>query len=305
MPSMAIRARGLTRSYRAHRVPTHHVLRGVDLDVRPGEIFALLGPNGAGKTTLVNILTTLIRPTSGQAEVMGHDVVRSPGRVRQAIGVTGQFTAVDGYLTARENLVMMARLAGRPRRMAAERADELLAQVDLTAAAGRRADKLSGGMRRRLDLAMSLARVPEVLFLDEPTTGMDTRSRQSLWADISDLARQGTTVLLTTQYLEEADQLADRIAILAGGRIISQGTAAELKAAIGQEYVVLDQSEGPSREIPFDGTLAGLRAVSHGVDDQTRISVRQPTMDDVFLSLTGDHVPSATASDQNELEPAR
>ena len=216
-----IEASGLTKAFGEQRV-----LDGLDLCVEAGEVFALLGPNGAGKTTTVRILTTLLAPDGGRASVAGHDVVAAPNAVRAAISLTAQEAAVDGLLTGRENLRMMASLRGASR----ARADELLERFDLVDAADRRVANYSGGMKRRLDLAMSLVVTPAVLFLDEPTTGLDPRSRMAVWEAVTTLVDEGVTVLLTTQYLEEADRLADRIAVIDGGRVVAQGTAAELKA---------------------------------------------------------------------------
>ncbi|GMA21688.1 ATP-binding cassette domain-containing protein [Arsenicicoccus piscis] len=217
----AIRVAGLTRSYGDHRV-----LTGVDLSVPAGALVALLGSNGAGKTTVVRILATLLKPDGGTATVNGYDVVSQPGEVRESISLTRQFAAVDEILTGRENLVLVARL--RRLKRPGDVADELLARFDLTDAGGRRAATYSGGMRRRLDIAMSLIGDPPVLFLDEPTTGLDPQSRREVWSTVRELAGRGTTVLLTTQYLEEAEHLADRIAILHEGRILVDGTLAEL-----------------------------------------------------------------------------
>lgn len=218
----AIDVRGVRKSF-----GDHEVLRGVDFDVPSGKIFALLGSNGAGKTTLVRILATLTRPDSGTATVHGDDVTVHPARVRESISLTGQFAAVDDILTGRENLILVAKL--RHRRDSDAVADELLARFDLTDAASRRVSTYSGGMRRRLDIAMSLIGDPAVIFLDEPTTGLDPQARADVWSMVRQLADAGTTVLLTTQYLEEAEQLADRIAILHGGRIVADGTLAELE----------------------------------------------------------------------------
>lgn len=300
--SLAIDVRNLRK-----RFGTHTVLDGVDLDVRRGEIFALLGPNGAGKTTIVNILTTLVRPDDGHALVAGVDVAADPVSVTQRIAFTGQAAAVDERLTARENLVMFARLSGLPSRAAGPRAEELLDRFALSEASGRRVGTFSGGMRRRLDLALSLVAQPEVLFLDEPTTGLDTRSRRELWQIIASLAGSGTTVFLTTQYLEEADQLADRIAVIDGGRIVADDTAAALKQRVGTDRLrlVLDPADldpaaallGPDavvREDTVEVPLADpdhLRRVLdalHGAGLEVRSTeLDRPTLDDVFLTLTG------------------
>jgi ABC-2 type transport system ATP-binding protein len=280
-----IAVRGVTKSF--GKVP---VLRGIDLTVARGSIVALLGPNGAGKTTLINILSTLVAPDAGTATVAGHDVVRERETVKRQISLTGQSAAVDEVLTGDENLRMMGRLSGLTRSAAADRSRELLERFELTESARKRVKTYSGGMRRRLDLAISLLLTPPVVFLDEPTTGLDTRSRQDLWSVIRHLADNGTTVFLTTQYLEEADQLADRIAVLEGGRIVAEGTAGELKARIGGEVVAIHGPDGEVlREIPTDGTVAGLRTALDGVADSATASVtlRSPSLDDVFLALTG------------------
>lgn len=283
--SAVIDVRGLRQAYGAQTV-----LDGIDLRVEHGEIFALLGPNGAGKTTTIQILTTLTRPDAGSVRVAGHDALASPGAVTQRIALTGQSAAVDERLTARENLVMFGRLSGLRRGEAAARADELLARFGLADAARRRVATFSGGMRRRLDLALSFVVQPQVLFLDEPTTGLDTRSRRELWDVIRSLAASGTTVFLTTQYLEEADELADRIAVLHDGRIVALGTAVELKAHVGGETVELRDAAGTLlREIPTDGTLPGLRAALDTLDAEGAdgvVTLRRPTLDDVFLALT-------------------
>jgi ABC-2 type transport system ATP-binding protein len=224
---LAIAAKGLRKSY-----GDHLVLDGIDLDVPAGTIFALLGPNGAGKTTTVRILTTLIRADAGTATVSGHDLATEPDAVRASIGVTGQFSAVDGLLTGRENLRLMAALHHLDRNVARARIDQLLARFDLVDAADKPASTFSGGLRRRLDIAMTLLGSPRILFLDEPTTGLDPRSRRDVWQIVRDLVAQGTTVFLTTQYLEEADQLADRIAMLDDGRIVAEGSPDELKASV-------------------------------------------------------------------------
>ncbi|MEJ3404571.1 ATP-binding cassette domain-containing protein [Rathayibacter sp. YIM 133350] len=288
MTEFAIDVRGVRKSY-----GDSVVLDGVDLRVRRGSVFALLGPNGAGKTTLINILSTLTRLDGGEAFVAGCDVSADPDGVREAICVTGQYAAVDAVLTGEENLRMLARLSGFGAAAAAERARELLAAFDLGDAAGKRVKDYSGGMQRRLDIALGLVAWPPVIFLDEPTTGLDTRSRQALWAMILDLAAAGTTVLLTTQYLEEADALAERIAVLDNGRIVAEGTPAQLKSRVGGDVVELRSADDTViREAPTDGTLAGLRVVldalsAEGVPVGTSVVVRKPSMDDVFLALTG------------------
>ncbi|WP_374313319.1 ATP-binding cassette domain-containing protein [Microbacterium sp.] len=281
----AIAVRGLRKSF-GSRV----VLDDLDLTVARGEVFALLGPNGAGKTTTINVLTTLTRPDAGTAEVAGVDVVRDPDGVKRRISLTGQAAAVDDVLTGAENVEMLGRLSGLSRRAARRRATELLARFDLTDAASRRVGAYSGGMRRRLDLALSFVVTPEVLFLDEPTTGLDTRSRRELWDVIRSLADAGTTVFLTTQYLEEADQLADRIAVLDGGRVVATGTAAQLKSRVGGDTVELHDDHGDLlREVPTDGSVSGLRAALDVLDEagaQGVVSLRRPSLDDVFLALT-------------------
>jgi ABC-2 type transport system ATP-binding protein len=281
----AILIRGLRKSF-GRRL----VLGGVEIDVAPGEIFALLGPNGAGKTTAISILTTLVRPDAGEVRVAGIDVVADPVGVKRRIALTGQSAAVDDVLTGRENLVMLGRLSGLTARSARRRADDLLDRFDLADAGRRRVGTYSGGMRRRLDLALSFVVRPDVLFLDEPTTGLDTRSRRELWDVIRSLADAGTTVFLTTQYLEEADHLADRIAVLDEGRIVATGTASALKARVGGETVELHDEHGDLvRTVPTDGTVSGLRAALDALDaDGARgvVSLRRPSLDDVFLSLT-------------------
>jgi ABC-2 type transport system ATP-binding protein len=257
-PAQAIRVQGLEKSYQKLRV-----LRGVDFDVVRGSIFALLGSNGAGKTTVVKILSTLLKSDAGTATVDGFDVAKNPGNVRESISLTGQFAAVDEILTGRENLMLMARL--RHLKGAGQIADDLLARFQLTDAADRRASTYSGGMRRRLDIAMSLIGSPPVIFLDEPTSGLDPQSRVEVWNTVKELAGQGTTVLLTTQYLDEAEHLADRIAILHGGRIIANGTLAELKQLL------------PPAKIEY--------------------VEKQPTLEDIFLAITGNDQSGDSDSD--------
>ena len=288
MTNPAIDVRSLRKSF-----GNQHVLDGVDLAVEAGSIFALLGPNGAGKTTLINILATLTAADSGTAIVAGHDVAEDPDGVREAVSLTGQYAAVDEVLTGEENLRMLARLSGFSAEQARARATELLTRFDLTDAAARRAKSYSGGMRRRLDIALGLVADPPVLFLDEPTTGLDARSRQALWRTIRELASAGTTILLTTQYLDEADALADRIAVLDGGCIVAEGSAAQLKARIGGELVEVRSADGVLlREIPTDGSLDSLRRVLADVAADpasvaVHVVVRKPSLDDVFLTITG------------------
>ncbi|MDP8987729.1 MAG: ATP-binding cassette domain-containing protein [Actinomycetota bacterium] len=288
-------------------------LAGIDLEVRPGTVFALLGPNGAGKTTAVRILTTVTRPDRGRATVLGYDVVRHSARVRSHIGLAGQYAAVDENLTGRENLRLIGRLTHLGRAMANERTTALLDRFDLAHAADRPVRTYSGGMRRRLDLAAALVHRPPVLFLDEPTTGLDLHSRTDLWGLIGELVAEGTTVLLTTQYLEEADRLADRIAVVDGGRVIAEGTSEELKAGLAPTVVVMAFSSGGEARRAA-GVLAPLSASPPAVEGATvqvyahdgpgavidalravdavnlapsTLSLREPSLDDVFLSLTG------------------
>ena len=285
MSEPAVEAVGLEKSYGDVRV-----LDGVDLSVRPGSVFALLGPNGAGKTTTVKILSTLIAPGGGSARVAGHDVVRARREVRRRISLTGQHAAVDELQTGSENLFMMARLAGLPRPRARARAGELLERFGLVEAAGRRAGTYSGGMRRRLDLAAGLVGRPEVLFLDEPTTGLDPRSRQAMWDVIGELVADGVTVFLTTQYLEEADRLAERIAVLDGGRIVAEGTAAELKRRVAGPRLDLIMADGRTLSVATDGSAASVRALLDEIDPAgdavASFALHDATLDDVFLALT-------------------
>jgi ABC-2 type transport system ATP-binding protein len=300
----AITATGLRKAYGDHKV-----LDGIDLNVTEGTIFALLGPNGAGKTTTVQILSTLLAADSGAVRVVGHDPEREPDAVRGAIGVTGQFSAVDDLLTGAENMQLMADLHHLGRAEGRDRVAELLGRFDLTDAAGKLASTYSGGMRRRLDLAMSLVGVPRVIFLDEPTTGLDPRSRRTMWGIIRELVAGGVTVFLTTQYLEEADQLADRIAVLDHGRLVAEGTAEELKRLVPGGHIQLrfadvaslaaaeqlfDEStrddDALSLQIPSDGGVHSLRALLDRLDTASvevgELSVHRPDLDDVFLALT-------------------
>jgi ABC-2 type transport system ATP-binding protein len=302
--TMALSATGLRKAY-GDKV----VLDGIDLNVPAGTVFALLGPNGAGKTTAVRILSTLTS-FSGDVRVAGHDLATEPGAVRAAIGVTGQFSAVDNLLTTEENLLLMADLHHLDRREGRRRAAALLGEFDLADVARNTAMTLSGGMRRRLDLAMTLVGRPRLIFLDEPTTGLDPRSRRSMWEIIRALVADGVTIFLTTQYLEEADQLAGRIALLDHGRIVAEGTAAELKRSIPGGHIRLEftdeaaltaaaralggvprDDEALALRVPGDGGVPALRELLRRLDDggvePAALSVHTPDLDDVFLALTG------------------
>ena len=288
----------------------HVVLDGVDLTVAEGSIFSLLGPNGAGKTTMVRILSTLIRADAGDMRVGGHDVATDPGGVRDVIGVTGQFSAVDDYLTGEENLRLMADLRHLGRDAGRRRVAELLKRFDLTDAAGKLLSTYSGGMRRRLDLAMTLVGSPSVIFLDEPTTGLDPRSRRTMWQIIRELVADGVTILLTTQYLDEADELADYVAVLDQGRIVAEGTPAELKrripgghiqlkfagsealrAAVGMIPNAEPDDDQLTLQVPGDGSVASLRRLLGRLDDARidveDLSIHSPDLDDVFFAVTG------------------
>jgi ABC-2 type transport system ATP-binding protein len=321
MPDRAIAVTGLRKSF-----GEHVVLDGVDLQVDAGTVFSLLGPNGAGKTTLVNILTTLIPADAGDMWVGGHSVTGEPDAVRAAIGVTGQFSAVDPLLTGAENLTLMGDLHRLPSRETRSRMTDLLERFDLADAATRLAGSYSGGMTRRLDLAMSLIGEPSILFLDEPTTGLDPRSRRTMWEVIHGLAAGGVTVLLTTQYLDEADELADQITLLDRGTIVADGTPDELKRLVAGGHISVRFTEAAGMEaaahalgdiardhdtltlqIPSDGSVASLRALLDRFDDQSiaveKLSIHTPDLDDVFFALTGHNGARAGAGNEKEATP--
>ena len=312
MPSSAIAVRGLRKSFK-----DKVVLDGIDLDITQGTVFSLLGPNGAGKTTTVRILSTLVKADAGQAWVGGHDLASEPDQVRAAIGVTGQFAAVDGLLTGFENLVLMGDLNHLGKRESRHRAMELLEKFDLADALKKPLATYSGGMRRRLDLAMTLVGRPRIIFLDEPTTGLDPRSRRMMWQLIHELVeRDGVTIFLTTQYLEEADQLADRIAVLDHGRLVAEGTSEELKRLVPGGHVSLRfaaaaeldlaaralgenhrDDEDLTLQVPSDGGVRSLRALLDRLDranvEPAELTVHTPDLDDVFLALTDRSAHSA------------
>src|ERR687898_588646 len=295
-PEFAIEASGLAKVFNET-----HAVDGVDLAVRTGTVYGLLGPNGAGKTTTIRMLATLLRPDGGTARVLGHDVLEEADAVRSRVSLTGQFASVDEDLTGRENLVLLGRLLGYSRAEAKARADELLHAFGLTEAASRRVRTYSGGMRRRLDIGASIVITPDLLFLDEPTTGLDPRSRNQVWAIVRTLAARGTTVLLTTQYLDEADQLADRIAVIDQGKVIAEGTPAQLKASVGQGALhirLLDPADRDEAErvlapaaLTVNCADAGrgaeaLAALAHAGVTLADFSLGQPSLDEVFLALT-------------------
>ncbi|MCZ7461905.1 ATP-binding cassette domain-containing protein [Streptomyces sp. WMMC940] len=305
----AVSTVGLRKSY-----GDKTVLDGIDLRIPAGSVYALLGPNGAGKTTVVKILSTLVTADGGQARVAGHDLAGDPQAVRAAIGVTGQFSAVDGLITGEENMLLMADLHHLPRHEGRRVAAELLERFDLTEAAKKPASTYSGGMRRRLDIAMTLVGNPRIIFLDEPTTGLDPRSRHTMWQIIRELVSDGVTVLLTTQYLQEADELADRIAVLNNGRIAAEGTAEELKRIVPGGHVRLRftdpaayrsaasalheataDEESLTLRIPSDGSQRELRSVLDRLDtagiEADELTVHTPDLDDVFFALTAGAVP--------------
>jgi ABC-2 type transport system ATP-binding protein len=318
----AIEAEGLVKHYGETKA-----LNGFDLTVARGTVYGLLGPNGAGKTTAVRVLATLLRPDGGRARVLGHDVTSQATAVRRVIGLTGQYAALDEYLTGRSNLVMIGELSRLTAKAARRRADELLEQFDLTDAAGRAVKTYSGGMRRRLDLAASLIGHPAVLFLDEPTTGLDPSARALMWDIVRQLVADGTTLLLTTQYLDEADQLADRIAVIDGGKVIAEGTPTELKASMGGQRLLITLAEGSDAsaaaaalrpfttasiipnegdrliEAPVTATDGLATEVVRALDEAgvkvNDIAVRSASLDDVFLTLTG-HKAEADAEENAE-----
>jgi ABC-2 type transport system ATP-binding protein len=326
----AVEARGLVKSFGSNRA-----VDGVDLVVEAGTVYGVLGPNGAGKTTTLSMLTTLLRPDAGTGLVFGHDVVRESQIVRQLIGLTGQFASVDEKLSATENLMIFARLLGLSRADAKRRANDLLEEFGLTDAATRPLEKFSGGMRRRLDLAASLIAQPPLIFLDEPTTGLDPRTRGQMWDTIRRLVSSGSTVVLTTQYLDEADQLADRIAVIDRGKVVAEGTALELKASVGQASLILrlrDNADVPlareviARELGVEAVVSPEAArLTAPMSDPDRVtdlliafraeglhlsefSVQQPTLDEVFLTITGQGIPADDAAAHetaSDLEGAR
>ncbi|MBE7187761.1 ATP-binding cassette domain-containing protein [Jatrophihabitans endophyticus] len=320
MADLAIHTDALTKTYGDFVAVDH-----LDLEVRAGTVVALLGPNGAGKTTTVRMLATLVPPTSGAASVCGHDIVRDPDGVRSAMSLTGQFAAMEDNLTARENLLLMAQLRGYHRSAAARVADELIESFDMGDFRNKLVKSVSGGQRRRVDLAASLVVRPELLVLDEPTTGLDPRSRQSVWSTIRDLVREGITLLLTTQYLDEADALADHVVLLDHGRATASGTSAQLKAQIGgqrvdvtavdadgfrqladelgRQFTVTETPERRMLSIPAPGQTDELAAVTAAVKESgvevDEVALRRPTLDDAFLALTGQPLDAGSSEQQD------
>jgi len=317
-PAAAIRVEGLRK-----RFGDVTALDGIDLEVPSRTVFGLLGPNGAGKTTTIRVLSTILEPDGGRAEVLGHDVVRDAKTVRRSIGLAGQYAAVDGNLTGRENLRLIGKLVHLPRREVVARAAQLLERFELTDAADRPVRTYSGGMRRRIDLAAALVNRPPVLFLDEPTTGLDPHSRNEVWAMIGDLVADGTTVVLTTQYLEEADRLAERVAVIDGGRVIANDTPAALKTRLGSTVIEIGLADaatasrahavlaeaGGKASPELDGTIVRLtshdgarqlvdtlRTLDAGGVEPATLTVREPSLDDVFLALTGHHAEQGEAA---------
>ncbi|MFT8309689.1 MAG: ATP-binding cassette domain-containing protein [Sporolactobacillus sp.] len=317
----AVEAQGLVKKF-----GSNYAVDGVNLNVRPGAIYGVLGPNGAGKTTTIKMLATLLRPDAGSAKIFGYDVVKEPQIVRQLIGVTGQYASVDESLTATENLVIFSRLLGLGRAEAKHKSAELLEEFGLTEAAKRPLKNFSGGMRRRLDLAASLIAQPPLIFLDEPTTGLDPRTRNQMWDTIRRLVKTGSTVLLTTQYLQEADELADRIAVIDRGRVVAEGTADELKASIGRSSLQLRIQESQDTELarrtveqvlrvhsavsPEGAKITAPMADADKVTDLlialreagiklAEMSVQKPTLDEVFLTITG-HGVKEDASEETD-----
>jgi len=320
----AVEAHGLVKVFGDNRA-----VDGVDLNVKAGTIYGVLGPNGAGKTTTIRMLATLLRPDAGSARIFGHDVMKEPQIVRQLIGVTGQYASVDETLSAIENLVIFGRLLGLGRKEAKQKADELLEEFGLTEAAKRPLKNFSGGMRRRLDLAASLISEPPLIFLDEPTTGLDPRTRNQMWETIRRLVKNGSTILLTTQYLQEADELADRIAVIDRGRVVAEGTGDELKASIGRSSLqlkiqnpldfekarrIVEQVLGVKSNVSPEGgkitapmadadrvtdLLIALRAVGIQLEE---LSVQKPSLDEVFLAITGHGVKDEKQDPTEEME---
>ena len=320
MPSHAIETNGLVKQFGETRA-----LDGINLQIKQGSVFGLLGPNGAGKTTTIRILATLLRPDAGTALVLGHDVVKDPRAVREKVSLTGQYASVDEDLTGLENLVLVGRLLGLSWRQSRERAAELLEAFALSEAGGRQVQTYSGGMRRRIDIAASLIAVPEILFLDEPTTGLDPRGRNQVWELVRRIATEGTTVLLTTQYLDEADHLAERLAVVDHGRVIAEGTSRDLKSSVGANALHVRLAHAEQRAVAQqvvsrvlgDGMLESadplvvtarlehtaqaadvLTALNAGAVDIAEFSVGTPSLDEVFLALTGRPAEETTEGDE-------